>query len=295
MTASARVAAQAKINLVLHVLAQERSGYHSIETIFQRIDLADDVLVRWTASGRALDCRGPAMPRDGLGDAARNLAYRAAELYQRETGRPDGFAIEIDKKIPVGAGLGGGSADAGAVLRCLDALSPKPLGARLIELAATLGADVPFLTTEHPLALAWSRGERMMSLAPLPSHTVALVMPDFGVATADAYRWLASARASYVPAGRVLGSEGFGAWEAIAAIAANDFEPVVMERHPVIGEIVHGLRERGASVAMMSGSGSSVFGVFPWPLDVRTMRLPSGCRAIETRTSERVVQVQRFQ
>ena len=295
MTTAARVVAQAKINLLLHVLAQEKSGYHSIETLFQRIDLADEVTVRATSSGRALDCRGPAMPSQGLGETTRNLAFRAAELYQRETGWPNGFAIEIDKRIPVGGGLGGGSADAGAALRCLDAVSPKPVGPRLGELAAAIGADVPFLTSEDPLALAWSRGERMMALAPLPSRVLALVIPDFGVATADAYGWLAASRDSYAPRGRLLRPDEVTSWDAVAALAANDFEPVIADRHPVIGEIVRGLRERGATMAMMSGSGSSVFGVFPWPLDVRTMRLPSGCAVIETRTSERVAQVERLQ
>lgn len=295
MSESARVLAQAKINLLLHVLAQEKSGYHSLETLFQRIDLADAVVVHATASGRALECRGPAIPREGLGETTRNLAYRAADAYQRETGWPGGFAIEVDKRIPVGAGLGGGSADAGAVLRCLDALAPRPLGARLIDVAAAIGADVGFLTAEHALALAWSRGERMMALAPLPSRPVAIIVPDFSVSTADAYAWLAASRAQFAPRARLLSPGALAGWQEVATLASNDFEATVSERHPVIDEITHSLRERGSRMALMSGSGSSVFGVFDTMPDVRTMRLPSGCTVLETRTSARVVQVERLQ
>ncbi|MGH2897799.1 MAG: hypothetical protein ACRDMZ_03935, partial [Solirubrobacteraceae bacterium] len=102
-----------------------------------------------------MDCSGPALPAGGLGPTEQNLAFRAATAYAAQTGWPAGFAIEIVKQVPVGGGLGGGSADAGAVLRILDALSPNPLGAKLVELATQLGADVPFMTIDSPMALAW--------------------------------------------------------------------------------------------------------------------------------------------
>ena len=160
MTPVARVSAQAKINLILRVLAREASGYHSIESVFLRLDLSDQVTVR-IAPGRTLDCHGAALPTAGLGPMERNLAFRAAVAYAEAVGWPSGFSIDVDKRIPVGAGLGGGSADAGAVLRALDALCPTPLGSRLIELATPLGADVPFMTIDSPMALAWGRGERL--------------------------------------------------------------------------------------------------------------------------------------
>ncbi|MGH7617030.1 MAG: 4-(cytidine 5'-diphospho)-2-C-methyl-D-erythritol kinase, partial [Gemmatimonadaceae bacterium] len=196
MSQSAGVSAQAKINLRLRVLARETSGYHGIETIFLRLDAGDGVRVRIT-SGRALDCAGPAMPATGVGPMEKNLAYRAAVAYQEATGWPSGFAIEIEKRIPVGAGLGGGSADAGAVLRALDHLAPNPLAVRLAELATPLGADVPFMTIENPMALAWSRGERLLPLHPPEARHVALVVPDFAVSTADAYGWFSSYRGSF--------------------------------------------------------------------------------------------------
>jgi len=142
LSASAHVAAQAKINLFLDVLERDSSGYHAIETAFLRIDLADEITVR-EAAGRSLDVSGPALPIGGLGPTEKNLAYRAAAAYADATGWPSGFAIELVKRVPTGAGLGGGSADAGAVLRALEALSPAPLGARLTDVAAALGADVP--------------------------------------------------------------------------------------------------------------------------------------------------------
>src|SRR5215510_9881815 len=120
MSAEASVVAQAKVNLRLRVLARESSGFHSIETIFLRLDLGDDVRVRVRRAERSIDCSGPAMPTEGLGAAEQNLAYRAAVAYADATGWPSGFAIEITKQIPVGGGMGGGSADAGAVLRVLD-------------------------------------------------------------------------------------------------------------------------------------------------------------------------------
>jgi 4-diphosphocytidyl-2-C-methyl-D-erythritol kinase len=156
-----RLAAQAKINLRLKILAREEGGYHSIETIFSRIDLADEVVVRVGGSGRFLDCKAA-----DLGPIEKNLAYRAAVAFADATGWPDAFSIEITNKVPVVGGLGGGSSDAGAVLRALDAMSPLRHGGRLIALAAELGADVAFLTLDCPLALAWSRGERLMPLDP---------------------------------------------------------------------------------------------------------------------------------
>jgi 4-diphosphocytidyl-2-C-methyl-D-erythritol kinase len=294
MSASARVLAQAKVNLLLHVLAREAGGYHSIETVFLRLDWGDDVRVRVAShsSGRSLDCAGAAMPREGLGPVEKNLAYRAAMMYADATGWPNGFAIEIDKRIPVGGGLGGGSADAGAVLRALDALAPNPLGPRLVELAASLGADVPFLALDCPMALAWSRGERLLALHPLEARPVILLVPDVSVSTADAYGWLAADRGTYEPAARALTPDTLATWEAIAAVASNDFERVVAARHPEIAELVDELASFNAVLSMMSGSGSAVFGVFDTPPDAAAITRGTGRSPIVTRTASRVVRVE---
>lgn len=291
MTSVARVVAQAKINLLLRVLAREASGYHSIETVFLRLDLGDDVCVR-IGSGRALDCAGPALPATGLGPVEKNLAFRAAVAYSEATGWPGGFSIEIGKRIPVGGGLGGGSADAGAVLRALDALAPRPLGARLVELSAPLGSDVPFMTIESPMALAWGRGERMMPVRPLEPRSVLLVMPGFPIATAQAYDWVSSDRGTYVATGEVIAPDSLATWESLVAVATNDFEPVVARRHPVIAEIVDELASRDALLSMLSGSGSTVFGVFTEVPDPAGVVRSTGFAAIATRTSDGVVRVE---
>jgi len=267
MSRIARVAAQAKVNLLLRVLAREDSGYHGIETIFLRLSLADDVVVRVGEDirGRSLDCDGDAIPEGGLGPAEDNLAYRAACAYGDATGWPSTFAIEVTKKIATGAGLGGGSADAGAVLRALDAMSPSPLGKRLAELAPSLGSDVAFMTIDSPMALAWGRGERLLPLPALASRPIVLVMPPFSVATKDAYTWLAHDRGTYEARGVLLQPTELDTWENIAAIATNDFEAVVGRRHPEIVAYAEALRGAGALPAMMSGSGSAVFGVFAEP------------------------------
>src|SRR5438874_6520783 len=187
----ARVSAQAKINLLLRVGARDRTGYHAISTWFLRLDLADGITVRVGGNIRGIEVAGPLLPSGGLGPAEKNLAYRAAVAYAERSGWPRGFSIEVTKNIPVGGGLGGGSADAGAVLRALDALAAEPLGHQgLAELAASLGSDVPFLTSEFIAAFGTGRGEKLQPIDPLPAREVLLVMPGFSVSTADAYRWL---------------------------------------------------------------------------------------------------------
>jgi 4-diphosphocytidyl-2-C-methyl-D-erythritol kinase len=291
VTAIARVSAQAKINLLLRVLAQEATGYHSIETVLARIDLADEVAVR-VAHGRTLDCLGRALPEEGLGPVEKNLAYRAAVAYMEATGWPIGFGIEIEKTIPVGGGLGGGSADAGAVLRALDALSPRPLGSRLVELATALGADVPFMTIESPMALAWGRGERLLPLRPLDPRPIVLAIPEFAVATSDAYGWISSDRGPYTPAASVLSLESLATWESLAAVATNDFEGPVGARHRLIPLLVDELQTADPIIAMLSGSGSTVFAVLGAEYRGTAAAAGSGFDTIASRTSDRVRAVQ---
>src|SRR4029079_12650148 len=154
----------------------------------------------------------------------RSLASRAACAYADATGGPAGFAIELTKHIPTGAGLGGGSADAGAVLRALDAVSPSPLGPQLPELAPGLGADVAFMTIDSPMALAWGRGERLYPLPALAPRPVVILVPSFAVSTKDAYGWLAHDRGTYEARGGLLQPTELDKWEGIAAIAAPETE-----------------------------------------------------------------------
>jgi 4-diphosphocytidyl-2-C-methyl-D-erythritol kinase len=278
----ARVTAQAKINLFLNVGAREESGYHHLVTLFQRIDLADEIIVRVGGNDRSLDVSGPHIPASGLGPTEKNLAYRAAIEYAANTRTrfPKGFAIELTKHIPVGGGLGGGSADAGAVLRALDALAPRPMDPqKLQQIAASLGADVPFFATEHVSALGTNRGEVLTPQSVLNSVAdVLLVVPPFSIATADAYRWLDEDRVKWVPPN-------------IEPRSGNDFEPVVEKRYPQLREIRERLVAMGARLARLAGSGSCVFGVFDQSTgDPRAVALDA--LVIPTRTSSRVVQVE---
>jgi 4-diphosphocytidyl-2-C-methyl-D-erythritol kinase len=267
---SARVAAQAKINLRLRMLARGTTGYHELETIFLKLALADDVLVRITTGERSLDVEGgldgDVDPR-ALGPTERNLAWRAATAYAEHASWLAGFTIELRKNIPIGAGLGGGSADAAAVLRALDALAPKPLGEpTLLQIAQHLGADVPFLASSSVFALAWGRGQRMLALEPPEEREVLLVVPPFAVDTAAAYRWFGESRDWNIhdqhPAG-VLRPDTLREWPTLASLAVNDFQAVVHGRHAMLDGVESCLRRIGCDPVMLTGSGSSVFGVLP--------------------------------
>lgn len=284
----ARVAAQAKLNLGLRVLAQERGGFHEIETLFARIALADVVTVRPQEVKRELVVHGV-----DVGPTEANLAYRAAVAYGDTTGWPRGFAIEIEKRIPVGGGFGGGSADAAGVLRALNALAPEPATtAELLRIAMTLGADTPYLTTTEPFALAWGRGERMLALPALPERTVVLVLPGFPIETAAAYAWLAESRRSDVPSPRIVTVPELTSWETLQQHVVNDFEPVVAERHPEISAIIGQLREAGASIAGMTGSGSALFGIVPLFSDTAPLTSTLPGIVVPTRTVTRVAAVE---
>lgn len=286
----ARALAQAKVNLSLRILAREESGFHQIETVYQRLALADVVRVR-EADGRALDVRFAEGARQAdLGPVEQNLAWRAAEAYAAISGSPRGWAIEIEKCIPVGGGLGGGSADAAAVLRALDALAVRPLGtAALVDIAARLGADVAFLTSDSELALAWGRGERMLDLPPLAAAPVLLVVPDFGVHTGQAYAALAAHRAAgHPPAGAAWRSpRSLCRWNAVADDAVNDFEPVVFDQHPELVAVRAQLAALPQTVfALMSGSGSTLFAVLEQGASApRSLTLPAGWASVVTTTA----------
>lgn len=260
-----RVAAHAKVNLALRVLAREESGFHQLETDFHRLALHDDVVVA-TRPGTGVSLRADV----DFGVAAeRNLAVRAAHAYAAAAPWAAGVhvAIEIVKRIPMGGGLGGGSADAGAVLRALDALAPAPLGPdALVALATPLGADVPFLASEAPRVLAWGRGERMLALPALAGATVHLACFDAGVETAAAYDWLAAARAAAPEAPRAVRHDvaALATLAGVRAVATNAFEAPVAARRPDVAGVLSDWRAalaEDASIVLLSGSGATVFAV----------------------------------
>jgi 4-diphosphocytidyl-2-C-methyl-D-erythritol kinase len=286
--------AQAKINLALRVFGKEPDGYHSIETVFLRLELGDDIEIRTTRGERSLRCfeMRDKRPED-------NLAYRAAALFADVTGWPKGFEIEIVKNVPIGGGLGGGSADAAAVLQILNTLSSKPLAdARLLELAGRVGSDTPFLASDYVMALSWGRGEKLLRLKPLPSRDITLFLPPFGIDTGQAYALLDEARGPYTGAGPKLTTEMFRDWSSAARNSVNDFEPVMRERHKEI-EALLSRGQRAGLFYRMSGSGSTVFevaDVSPQSLgskaEAPAPAIPAGTKRIVTRSAESVVPVE---
>jgi 4-diphosphocytidyl-2-C-methyl-D-erythritol kinase len=263
-TASAAAAAPAKINLRLQVLAREDSGYHQIETLFCALELADEISLDTREPGLHLEVHGA-----DLGDVRGNLVYRAASTWFAATGLEPAARIRLTKRVPHGAGLGGGSSDAATTLTLLDQIHGDRLGtANLLRIAATIGADVPFFVARDPLALAWGRGERLLALPPLPVRAVLLAVPDQAMPTALAYAELARRRGHQggvapVPA-RVLAAS-FADWQCVARAARNDFEAVLFDRIPDLAMARRMLDDAGAEPALLSGSGSSIFGIFESP------------------------------
>ena len=292
MGPAGRTLAQAKVNLVLRILGRNPDGYHSIETVLQRLELADSVTVRPTAGARSLRCdsmRGEAPDE--------NLGFRAAAAFVEETGWPRGFEIHIEKQIPIGGGLGGGSTDAAAVLRILNTLSPKPIPAeRLLGIAAGIGADVPFLITDHVLALGWGRGEMLRPMAPLPQRNLALIVPARGMPTREAYASVAASRGQYEERPRVITPEMFSSWDRVARHSVNEFEPAIEDVFPEIRSWI----EVGARLSLLtrlSGSGSTVFLVDPGTKDslqaaLAALALDGSTRVIRTRTATSVVPIE---
>lgn len=246
--------APAKINLWLRVFTGDESGYHPLDTLFCAIDLCDRLEIS-AADQLSLEVSGA-----DLGAVAHNLVYRAAHEYFLTTGiRPQG-SIKLHKIIPAGAGLGGGSSDAAAVLRALQQLHGHALPPDdLLALAARLGSDVPFFLCGSPLARAGGRGELLEPLPALPQRAVLIVVPDFAIATRDAYRWLDESGTLTQAAARLPRPES---WQAVEQHAFNSFEPVLFARYPMLHELRVRLLDAGAAMAMVSGSGSALFGVF---------------------------------
>jgi 4-diphosphocytidyl-2-C-methyl-D-erythritol kinase len=254
------MSAPAKVNLFLKILAREESGYHQLETLFQALALEDRVLMGPGDGDVSLTLDGPR-----LGPPEENLAFKAAKAFKDAAGLTDGIRIHLEKRIPIAAGLGGGSSDAAAVLRGLNALFPHRLTEKeLLAVAAGLGADVPFFLSPSPLALAWGRGHRLLPLPPLPRRVVLVAAPPLGVSTAEAYGMLARNRVGQEESGGPVAHDlrALSTWEGVARVAENDFQTVLFPLHPVLGMLREAMEAAGAGIALLSGSGSSLFGVF---------------------------------
>lgn len=247
--------APAKINLCLHVLGRRLDGYHELAMAMQRVDLCDHIRIRVEDGDEIrVSCAGVA-----LTEGEENIAAKAARLLLDELNRKAKVSIVVDKRIPVAAGLGGGSSNAAAVLTGLLELFQLSLPLeRLLSLAAKLGADVPFFLFGQP-AWATGVGTELQPLPPLPDVAYLLVNPKIAVSTGWVYQSL-----QLTPGGDLANLPRFSVVtrEDLCARLHNDLERVTLPRFPVIAEIKERLLAEGASGALMSGSGSTVFGVF---------------------------------
>jgi 4-diphosphocytidyl-2-C-methyl-D-erythritol kinase len=252
--------AMAKVNLFLRVLAREEGGYHAVEILLCLIGLADTLRAeRREGRGVTIDVEGP-----DLGPPGQNLAVQAAAAVLEAVGHRFSVHLTLTKRIPVRAGLGGGSSDAAAALHAVNRLAGDAIPRHeLLQVAARLGSDVPFFLTGAPLALAWSRGERMLRLPPLPAAPALLLTPRAPIATPEAYPWVDAARQSAGRRGAVaLDVEVLSRWGDIARMAGNDFESPVFGRHPDVRNAFEALVGTRPLLCRMSGSGSTLFAIY---------------------------------
>ena len=261
------VLAPAKLNLTLDILGLRPDGYHELDMLMQAVSLCDTLeITAGTGAPRTLSCAGPAgedlpdVPADG-----RNLAWRAADAFFQATGLPDeGLQIRIVKRIPAQAGLAGGSADAAAVLRGLNALYGNPLRLKaLSELGAQCGSDVPFCI-RGGTARVRGRGEQVHPERMNPLQHYVIVKPPFGISTPVLFKASDEHAPSRRPeADALLRCLRRNDLPGAGALLCNVLEPVAAQLHPEIGQIREALLVLGACGAQMTGSGSAVFGLFP--------------------------------
>ncbi|MBI2095146.1 MAG: 4-(cytidine 5'-diphospho)-2-C-methyl-D-erythritol kinase [Candidatus Omnitrophica bacterium] len=252
----------AKINLFLSVLRRRPDGAHEIETVFERISLCDEIRLAPLKDGKILlrtDC-------PGVPDGPSNLAWRAARILQEKYAAKQGVRIGIRKRIPVAAGLGGGSSNAATVLLGLNRLWRLRLSRKeLLRLGASLGSDVPFFILESPFAVGRGRGERLRKIkAPRRKLWHCLVKPGFSISTRKAYEGLKKVKLTPPQADVkiLLRAIRNGRLERFPKLLVNSLEAVLGKRVIEILKIKKELTRQGAAATLLSGSGSSVFGVF---------------------------------
>lgn len=253
-----RQRAYGKINLALNVGDTRPDGFHEVSMIMQSVSVWDEItLEKRNDETITLECNLPF-----LGANEKNIAYRAALLMQQTYGT-GGFHIRLFKKIPIAAGMAGGSADAAAVIKGVNRLYNLGLSMEeMMELGARLGSDIPFCLLGGT-CLATGRGEKLQRILPMRETHVALVKPNFGISTPWSYSHFDPEKAvkkADIPA--MIEAIGKGDLDEVCALMANQLEAAALEEYPVIGQIEQDLVELGATGAMMTGSGPTVFGLF---------------------------------
>jgi 4-diphosphocytidyl-2-C-methyl-D-erythritol kinase len=241
----------AKVNLYLRVAGRRPDGYHEVVTVMQPLSLADVLTVDLAEKGIQLTCDRPELPR-----GEENLVWRAARRFQEETGQPGGVRLHLSKRIPMAAGLGGGSSDAAGTLLALNAMTGQPVDeSRLHHLASRLGADVPFFLRREP---AVGRGiGTELSPVTLPPYWYLLINPGVALSTRWVYEHLDRAGLPGPPATETWDPEHPEAW------VRNDLGTVALKRFPELAGILESLKISGAWTQGMSGSGPTLFGLFP--------------------------------
>lgn len=251
----------AKINLTLDVLGKREDGYHDLKSVMQTISIRDDVEIDiGTGKPWTLECSKEDIPTDST-----NLAWKAAQVYCDAMKKdPDGIAIRITKRIPSGAGLGGGSADAAAVLRALNRHYGEPLSVfALAELGAQVGSDVPFCVL-CGTAMVEGRGEKLRRLPNLPECVFVVCKPDFSVSTPELYKKIDTVAIPRHPDNNAMESAILaGDLNKIAEQVCNVFDPIVVAEHLEMNYIKSIFNTYGGMGIQMTGSGSAIFGILP--------------------------------
>lgn len=250
--------AYAKINLTLDVLGKRSDGYHNVKMIMQSISLFDLLIIDKTPGGISVSTNLKFLPA-----GEKNIAYKAAATFFDHTKINGGASIIIHKNIPVGAGLAGGSTDAAAVLKALNALYEAGLGTdELQKIGLMIGADVPYCL-EGKTMLAEGTGEKLTLLPSLAGINILIVKPPVSVSTASVYADIDSVGIDVHPdTDRIISAIGNGKFSSVTHDLCNVMENVTVKKHPEIAEIKRKLLSDGAAAALMSGSGPSVFGIF---------------------------------
>lgn len=254
-----------KVNLLLNILGKRADGFHELETVFHPVNFCDRLSFTRSGSGLVLSCNNPTLPVD-----ASNLVHRAATAFLKQAVITDGVRIHLEKRIPMAAGLGGGSANAAVTLLGLSELFGSPLPMTVLQqIAATLGSDVNFFLQTKP-ALATGRGEKVESLEDFPALRCAsffLIHPGFGISTPWAYQNLArfpdALNGSPGRARKLISLLQTSDLAAAGREFYNSLEAPALEKYPVLALYQEFFRESGALATLMSGSGSTTFAIFP--------------------------------
>jgi 4-diphosphocytidyl-2-C-methyl-D-erythritol kinase len=252
-----------KVNLLLNILGKRGDGFHELETVMQPVDFCDELSFERGGRGIKLSCSDKSLPVN-----SKNLVFRAAADFLSAAKIPGGVKIHLEKKIPLAAGLGGGSGNAAATLLALNELFGQPLAAEKVQkIAAALGSDIPFFL-QHKPALATGRGENVEPLENFPAlhgRAFLLIHPGFGISTPWAYQNLARFPAAFNGrpgrAKDLISKLQANDWPALAAGFYNSLEAPALEKFPILQLFQEFLRANGALAALMSGSGSTTFAI----------------------------------